>query len=157
MVCEVAKSDSVFEKLLRFTRDKKISPTAFSTYVQCPLRFYFQSVERLYVEDELSEEVDGATFGNILHEAADILYGKIIGLTNPAEHLEHYVKSGEIEKIVDEAISRSYFKRDDGELEELSGELLIIRDIVCSYLGRNVATVILWYFRQRNLWMRILQ
>ena len=139
VVCEVAKSDRVFEKLLCFTRDKKISPTAFSTYVQCPLRFYFQSVERLYVEDELSEEVDGATFGNILHEAADILYGKIIGLTNPAEHLERYVKSGEIEKIVDEAISRSYFKRDDGELEELSGELLIIRDIVSSYLGRNVA------------------
>ena len=138
VACEVEKSDAVFEKLLRFTRDKELSPTAFSTYVQCPLRFYFQSVEHLYVEDELSEEVDGAAFGNIFHEAADILYGKIVGLVNPAEHLKRYAESDQIEKIVDEAIARSYFKREDGRYDTLSGELLIIKDIVCSYLGRNV-------------------
>ena len=135
---EVEKSDAVFEKLLRFTRDKKISPTAFSAYVKCPLRFYFQSVERLYIEDELEEEVDNAAFGNIFHEAADLLYKKIEKLTNPADHLARLVDEGEVEKVVDEAIARSYFKREDGKLDELSGELLIIRDIVRSYLGKNV-------------------
>ena len=137
-IIEIEKDDEVWEKLLRFTRDKKISPTAFSTYVQCPLRFYFQSVERLYVEDELEEDVDNAAFGNIFHEAADLLYKKIKGLTNPAEHLARLVADGEIDKVVDEAIARSYFKREDGKVDTLSGELLIIRDIVRSYLGKNV-------------------
>ena len=136
---KIEKSDRVWANLLRFTQDKKISPTAFSTYVRCPMQFYFQRVEQLYIDDELEEEVDNAAFGNIFHEAADLLYKKIKGLTNPAQHLARLVADGEVEKVVDEAIARKYFKREDGRLDvALSGELLVIRNIVRAYLGKNV-------------------
>ncbi len=135
---EVAKSEEVFDKLLRFTRDKTLSPTAFSTYVKCPLKFYFNVVERLRPEDELEESVDNMTFGNIFHESADLLYSKIQGDAEPAVRLAELRERGEIERCVDLAIAKVYFGNEDGVLPELGGELQIIRNIVREYLGKNL-------------------
>ena len=135
----VEKNEEVFDKLLRFTRDKGLSPTAFSTYVKCPLKFYFNVVERLRPEDELEESVDNMTFGNIFHEAADLLYSQIKGDADPASRLVEMRKRGEVEKCVDKAIATVYFGDKSGELtQELGGELLIIRNIVREYLGSNL-------------------
>ena len=135
----VAKSDEVFEKLLRFTRDKTLSPTAFSTYVKCPLKFYFNVVERLRPEDELEESVDNMTFGNIFHEAADLLYSQIKSDAEPTVRRAELRKQGEVKKCVDKAIAKIYFGDDDGVLRhELGGEMLIIRNIVREYLGSNL-------------------
>ena len=136
---EVAKSDEVFDKLLRFTRDKGLSPTAFSTYVKCPLKFYFNVVERLRPEDELEESVDNMTFGNIFHEAADLLYAQIKNDADSASRLAELRDRGEVAKCVDEAIAKIYFGNEDGVLrQELGGELIIIRNIVREYLGSNL-------------------
>ena len=135
---EVEKSRDVFDKLLRFTGDKGLSPTAFSTYVKCPLKFYFNVVERLRPEDELEESVDNMTFGNIFHEAADLLYSQIKGDAEPAARLAELRDRGEVEKCVDEAIATVYFGNKGGELPELGGELMIIRNIVREYLGKNL-------------------
>lgn len=137
-VIEVEKSDEVFDKLLRFTRDKTLSPTAFSTYVKCPLRFYFNVVERLRPEDELEESVDNMTFGNIFHESADLLYSQIQGDAEPAVRLEELRKRGEVDRCVDLAIAKVYFGNEDGSMPELGGELQIIRNIVREYLGKNL-------------------
>ena len=134
----IKKDYEVFDKLLRFTQDKAISPTAFSTYVKCPLRFYFNAVERLRPEDELEESVDNMTFGNIFHEAADLLYKQIQGDADPAARLTELRKRGEVEKCVDQAIAKVYFQQKDKPLPELGGELLIIRNIVREYLGANL-------------------
>ena len=136
---EVAKSEEVFDKLLRFTRDKGLSPTAFSTYVKCPLKFYFNVVERLRPEDELEESIDNMTFGNIFHEAADLLYSQIKGDADPASRLAELRDRGEVAKCVDMSIAKVYFGNDDGVLrQELGGELIIIRNIVREYLGSNL-------------------
>lgn len=137
-VIEVEKSYEVFDKLLRFTRDKTLSPTAFSTYVKCPLKFYFNVVERLRPDDELEESVDNMTFGNIFHEAADLLYSQIVGDVEPAVRLAELRDKGEVERCVDKAIAKVYFQRENEPLPELGGELLIIRNIVCEYLGTNL-------------------
>ncbi len=135
---EIEKSDKVFDKLLRFTRDKALSPTAFSTYVKCPLRFYFNVVELLRPEDELEESVDNMTFGNIFHEAADLLYSQIKGKEQPDKLLEELREKGEVERCVDRAIAKVYFGRENEPLPELGGELMIIRNIVRVYLGENL-------------------
>ena len=134
----IEKSSEVFEKLLRFTRDKRLSPTAVSTYVQCPLRFYFNVVELLRPENELEETVDNITFGNIFHKAADLLYSQIIGDAEPAKRLRELRDRKEVERCVDEAILKMYFGRDNGPLPKLGGELQIIRNIVLEYLRSNL-------------------
>ena len=137
---EIVKSDAVMEKMMRFTDkgETPLSPTSFSRYVHCPLKFYFGSVERLKVDAELDESVDGATFGNIFHAAAEYLYGEVVGEPNPMAHIKTMVEQGAIETAVDKALAQMYFKREDGVLPPLSGELLIIRNIILAYLGNNV-------------------
>ena len=136
---EVEKSVEVFDKLLRFTRDKGLSPTAFSTYVKCPLKFYFNVVELLRPEDELEESVDNMTFGNIFHEAADLLYKQTSGYAEPALRLAELRDEGKVEECVDQAIAKVYFGDTSGVLRhQLGGEMLIIRNIVCEYLRKNL-------------------
>ena len=134
----VDKSAEIFDKLLRFTRDKALSPTAFSTYVKCPLKFYFNVVERMRPEDEMEESVDDMTFGNIFHEAADLLYSQIQGDAEPAVRLAELRSRGEVERCIDKAIAKVYFGREGEPLPELGGELQIIRNIVREYLGKNL-------------------
>lgn len=137
---EIPKTDAVMDVLDGFTDGRSfLSPTAFSRYVQCPLKFYFSSVAKIRTDDELTEEVDNQTFGNIFHKAAELFYGEVLDEQHPASHLQRLIESGAVERAVNSAISEVYFGREDGGLPELSGDLLIIRDIVTRYLRDNVA------------------
>jgi ATP-dependent helicase/DNAse subunit B len=78
------------------------------------------------------------TFGNIFHEAADLLYKQIQGEAKPDVFLTELRTRGEVEKCVDKAIAKVYFHQEDKPLPELGGELLIIRNIVREYLGANL-------------------
>ena len=135
----IAKDAAVADVLASFTDGRSfLSPTAFSRYVQCPLRFYFASVAKIRTDDSLTDEVDNATFGNIFHKAAELFYANVIDEEHPAAHLKKLLESDAVERAVDAAICRTYFGRDDDVLPELSGDLTIIRDIVRTYLRNNV-------------------
>lgn len=137
---EIPKTAAIMDILDGFTDGRSfLSPTAFSRYVQCPLKFYFSSVAKIRTDDELTEEVDNQTFGNIFHKAAELFYEEVLNEQHPSSHLQRLVGSGAVECAVDAAISEVYFGRTDGGLPELSGDLLIIKDIVIRYLRDNVA------------------
>ena len=137
----VEKDDKVMRSLHRFTTEggSTLSPTAFSRYVQCPLKFYFASVARLRPEDSITEDIDNQTFGNIFHKAAEYLYEQIKGEASPAKRLRRMVEDGTVEEAVNRAIATEYFKQKEGEKSpQLAGEIEIIRDIVLHYLRDNV-------------------
>ncbi len=136
---KIEKDAAVADVLASFTDGRSfLSPTAFSRYVQCPLRFYFASVAKIRTDDELTDEVDNATFGNIFHKAAELFYANILDEQHPADTLRRLLATDAVERAVDAAICRAYFGRDDDVLPELSGDLTIIRDIIRSYLRDNV-------------------
>ncbi len=47
---------------------QELSVTAFRDYLACPYRFYLRRVLKLRSVDDGAEELDGALFGNLLHE-----------------------------------------------------------------------------------------
>lgn len=51
-----------------------LSPSAILCYLKCPLQFFFRYVARLRPDDEVSDEVDDAIFGDIFHYAMEQLY-----------------------------------------------------------------------------------
>lgn len=136
----VAKTPDVMRVLEAYTNGgSELSPTAFSRYVQCPLKFYFYSVARVRTDDELSEEVDGQMFGNIFHKAAELLYGDVVDERHPGEHLRRLVEDGSVERSVDSAVNIVYFGREaDASVPALGGELMVIREIVLRYLRDNL-------------------
>ncbi len=138
---EVAKTEDIMRRLSRFTdaeSEATLSPTALFRYVACPLRFYFHSVARLKVEDDISEEIDAPMFGTILHGAIQHLYARIKDEAHPAEILQRLLRTGEVERAVETAINENYLRDQHATTADYTGNLLLVRDIVTRYLRGGV-------------------
>jgi len=85
VVISIEKSDNVLNQL-HLLGEKGISPSALSTYIRCPLRFYYQYVLRLDDRIEGTESLDAALLGTLVHDTLyrlyDTLQGKILSIDN---------------------------------------------------------------------------
>lgn len=139
---EKPKNERVMALLQRFldADDEKalLSPTALARYVVCPMKFYFASVARIKVSDELTEEVDNPMFGIILHDAMRRLYAPIEGAANPKALIERMISSGAVEKAVAESINENYLNNRNADQKEYSGSLLLVREIITKYIRRGI-------------------
>ncbi len=138
---EVAKEGVVAQQLSRFTDPENpvsISPTAFYRYVACPLRFYFYSLARITSENELSEDVDAPMFGTILHAAMQSLYEPLVGERDLQPKLTALLEGNRVELAVEKAINENYLQSKKGRVEEYSGNLLIVKEIVSKYIRKGV-------------------
>ncbi|MFR9620193.1 MAG: PD-(D/E)XK nuclease family protein [Rikenellaceae bacterium] len=152
----VAKEGAVAEKLRRYVVEgeqrsfdgesswglKKLSPTALCQYVACPMRFYFSAVAGIRTRDEeLVEQVDAPMFGTILHDAMQYLYEPLIGVVNMGDALS-LIKPQQIDRAVLRAINVNYFRRegegDDLRSDQLSGDLMLVREVVSSYISKGI-------------------
>jgi hypothetical protein len=137
---EVAKSEEVLESMKRFLQPdapSKLSPTAFSLYLDCPMKFYFSVVARLRSEDDIEESVDDRILGNIFHYAAQLLYGEVVDSPTAAIQLQKLSTTENLERVVDEAIRHEYLHTEEVAPEDYGGDLRLIRSVVVRYL-RNV-------------------
>lgn len=69
----VQKTAEVTSRLLQIA-ERGISPTALATYLKCRLQFYFSQVLRISEPEQVSETIDAATLGEIVHEALEHTY-----------------------------------------------------------------------------------
>ena len=69
----VHKTAEVTSRLLQIA-ERGISPTALSIYLRCRLQFYFSQVLRISEPEQVSETIDAATLGEIVHEALEHTY-----------------------------------------------------------------------------------
>lgn len=116
------------------TTFERLSPTAINKYMRCPLQFYYRYVADLKEPDvpDDEQELDNRIFGNIFHEAADLIYHQLPNyLTDDV--LTHLLKSKvEIERAVDETFHR--------ELPNapLNGLHIINREVIIHYLRQLI-------------------
>ena len=68
---KIEKTKEVLELL---KNQKQYSATTLSSYINCPLQFYFKKAAKLKEEEEVEEYFSAAAFGNIFHQLMDILY-----------------------------------------------------------------------------------
>ena len=72
-----------------------LSPTAINTYIDCPLRFYYQYVAGLKTKDNPDEPNMLPILGTILHDTAELVYTQIMERYGTRqiqkEHLNPYV------------------------------------------------------------------
>lgn len=138
---EVVKGDkelSVLARYLDAENNYSLSPTSLSRYIECPMKFYYHTVAHLRTPDELGEKIDALTFGNILHEALQALYDEdIINTKNPAERIKAITEE-RVETIVDAVICKLLQGGRRVDVEDFSGDTLLVRDIIIKYIMRGI-------------------
>jgi Inactivated superfamily I helicase len=78
----IQKDEEVMHMLIsRFTGDGKynLSASAINNYIACPLKFYFENIEKLPDEEEVVESVESNTFGTIFHSVMENIYKQYEG------------------------------------------------------------------------------
>ena len=118
------------EAVLKAMHFEQFSPTAINTYMRCPLRFYYRYVADIKEPEQPDDEqeLDNRVFGNIFHEAADIIY-HLLPQYVTADLLTHLLKNKvEIERAVDEAFHHEMPNA------PISGLHLINREVIIHYL-----------------------
>ncbi len=115
----------------------KFSPSALNYYLDCPLKFYYRYVAGLSAPDEVSAEIDSATFGSIFHYAAEHIYkdltthGKVIN----KEALETLQRNDvKLQDYVDTAFKKLFFNVPQNEKPEYNGVQLINSAVIARYL-----------------------
>ena len=69
----IEKNPEVVSRL-RQIAERGLSPTALAMYMKCKLQFYFSQVLRISEPDQVSETIDAATLGEIVHDALHKTY-----------------------------------------------------------------------------------
>ncbi|MEN8811556.1 MAG: PD-(D/E)XK nuclease family protein [Flavobacteriales bacterium] len=100
----ITKNKAIIDKLMSLA-EYGFSPSAISKYLSCPLDFYYSYVVGLRDEEEVEEDIEANTFGNIIHKVLEHMYKPYIDKNVAAHDIQ------EMKKQVDELLNK-YFKEE---------------------------------------------
>jgi hypothetical protein len=107
----IPKGEQIKSQLVDYTilGKRKLSASAIKIYLDCRLKFYFKYLAGLEEPDEVQEELDAATFGNILHNSLEDLYTPYAesGGEVSKEEIQQKLKKL-LKPIVEERFAREY-------------------------------------------------
>ena len=132
----ISKTPHVMEVLEQQLRDKDmlLSPTAINKYMRCQLQFYYRYVAGLQEPDipDDEQELDNRIFGNIFHQAADLIYHQLPSYVTKEVLVQLHKDPSAIERAVDEAF------RMEWPHTVKSGLHLINREVIIRYLRQLI-------------------
>jgi hypothetical protein len=131
----ICKDNFVQDRLKRYYQDGqfKFSPSSLNIYLSCPLNFYYRYVLDMKEEVEVSEDLDAAKFGNILHQTMYDLYKPYEGKVVTPDIFD------DLRKRLDNLIRRSFSKYygQDDEIEfQFEGMNILGREIIRNYVNK---------------------
>ena len=129
--------------LKRNLEGKALSPSAIIQFLTCRLKFYFKYVLQLEEPDEISEEIDRRTFGNLFHKAVENLYHPLTGkVLDQKAFVDLKQDKVAIENAIRRAFATEYFRREENDHSaiDLDGKALLIFSTIRTYL-RNMVEI----------------
>ena len=73
----IEKNKNIYKLLLQKAK-KGFSPSSLNTYINCPLQFYFQEIEKIREEEKTESTIKPSTFGTVIHEVLHKLFEPFI-------------------------------------------------------------------------------
>ncbi len=111
-----------------------LTPSAINTYLSCSLKFYFRYISGLKETDQVTEELDQALFGSVLHKTMELLYRPFIGKLITSEQIHKIILNQEnVGNSLNQAFRDEY---SNGRSVEIQGQNIILQEILKSYLNR---------------------
>lgn len=127
----VEKSPAILERLAGM----EFYPSKLNRYIDCPLKFYFADIERLEAPERMEDEVTHLDVGNTLHRAMELLYGPWQDKPD-APHYLATLTADDMLVATEQAMADVMGAR--GQEVELSGRMLLHRDVVMRYVQNIV-------------------
>ncbi len=109
----IAKSSEIIQHL---KKEMRFSAHALDTYLHCGLKFYYQNVLRLHEREELSDDIDAAEIGTIVHEILTSYFKPFEGTVLQPGHFTYE----RLTSVLDE-----YFLQNFGN--ELTGNAFLLK------------------------------
>jgi hypothetical protein len=137
---KIEKDDTVKQVLMQYAGDspqKTLSPSALSSYISCPLKFYFSKILKLESDESVVEELQLNQLGNIIHHVMEQLYLPLINKKTTEEDIEAICRDTQrIESLIDNRFALEFYKKDSlpADFNE-NGKLLITRDVIRKYVN----------------------
>ncbi len=136
----IPKEGIVKERLQEFlapNSTRTLSPSAITTYMRCPIQFYYQYILNLREPDEITETVDARLFGNIFHNSAELLY-KPYEDSNKIITQNTLNKLANDDKLIDNAINQafaiSFSEHKNIKPFNIQGKNLLVKNVIKKYL-----------------------
>jgi len=134
----VNKNEKIMNILNQYLEEgsRKLSPSALSTYFECPIRFYYKYILRVSEPDEMTEDIDPRIFGTIFHETVEEIYKNFINKKVLPEDIKHLISN---KKIITEALQASfnkYFNQqlNQNDFKDIQGKNVLVFDIIKKYI-----------------------
>ena len=130
---EIAKDAAVIAVLDDIIQKRYLSPSALSTYIDCPLKFYYRYIKRLKPEEQVTEDIEGALIGLVVHAVMQHLYKPYIGQLLSVEMIDLLIAN---KNRVQELIHAALFEELKDEERMLDGKVAIIKEVIQRYVIR---------------------
>lgn len=128
-VISVPKTEQVLYNMSRYfvgsEEGKFLSPTSLTTYITCPLRFYFQYVLRIRETEDVEEDIDARNFGIVVHRVLELLYLPSLQKEMSAPEIKALEKLVELK--VQEVLREEKIVQEN---QELAGKDVLTRSIM---------------------------
>lgn len=135
----VQKGEAVLRRLADFREGggRGLSASAINTYLDCPLRFYFEYVEQIREEDEVSETIESNTFGSILHKVMEELYAPFRGRMVTADVLKQLrADRALLTGTIARAFAEVFFHTET--VRALEGQNFLVGEMIRKYVERTL-------------------
>lgn len=145
-VISIEKTDEVIKKLNRYLiqdkTSKRLSPSAFTSYLTCSLKFYFRYIADIKEAEEVSEEVDLPGFGNIIHAAMKEIYADLGKEIVEKIDLEHLLNDEiKLDGLIESAFSTFIFNADNQNIKlNLAGRNLLVLEQIKFSIKKMIRT-----------------
>lgn len=134
----ITKDALVFDKLAVYQKGEKwLSPSAISSFIVCPLKFYYKYLAKINEPEQVEDKVDARLFGNIFHKAAEKLYLPFFKQHKPVT-LQDINRMKKHDKLLSQVISEAFDEVFLGEKTKrhfnIEGKNHIVFKVIKSYL-----------------------
>ena len=142
-VIAIERTPEIKQRLLEFCipGGRPLSASSINDYISCPLRFYLQQLGGLNADNELTDYMDSATYGTIVHAVAEKVYtgwrGDAQSIKITDDMLDGIIKSkSTLDRLITECINKEFNRRGEGDTTPLVGEARVMGNLIKHILVR---------------------
>ncbi len=123
----IEKNKNMLEALYQL----EFSPSSFRSYLDCPLKFYYEKIEKLKRPQELIFEMEANSFGTLFHKVMSDIYSPFINTNIHKKEIEETIRDkGAILKYIHNAFNICF------GIDDIFGRNKIIEVLVERYVKR---------------------